>query len=94
MPLHRRLPKRGFTNAPFRKDYSTISVGDLARLTDVADGARIGPEEMLKAGLVRNLKGQTMTIPAKPSFHVVAVHFTKGAEEKIAQAGGKCEVIS
>ncbi len=95
MPLHRRLPKRGFTNAPFRKDYSTINVGDLERLADVADGARIGPEEMLKTGLVRNLRNGVRVLGngelSKP-LHVVAVHFTKGAEQKIAQAGGKCEV--
>ena len=42
MPLHRRLPKRGFTNAIFKKHHSTVNVGDLVRLGEVEAGARIG----------------------------------------------------
>jgi large subunit ribosomal protein L15 len=98
MPLHRRLPKRGFTNAPFRKEHSTINVGDLARMTDIADGARIGAEEMLAAGLIRRLGKDGVRVLgngelSKP-LHIAAGHFTKGAEQKITAAGGKCEVVN
>ena len=55
MPLHRRLPKRGFTNAVFKKRHSTVNVGDLVRLGDVDAGARIGAEELVAAGIVRKL---------------------------------------
>src|SRR5216117_222352 len=48
MPLFRRLPKRGFTNGPFRKHFSVINVGELASFSS---GAKVGPEELRKAGL-------------------------------------------
>ena len=56
MPLHRRLPKRGFTNSPFRKDHSTINVGDLSRLESVGEGAKVGAQELVAAGLIRKLR--------------------------------------
>jgi large subunit ribosomal protein L15 len=96
MPLHRRLPKRGFTNAVFKKHHSVINVGDLARLPDIEDGARIGPEELVAAGIVRKLKKDGLRVLGggviERPLHVVAQHFTKGAQEKISAAGGKCEV--
>src|SRR5438552_17421146 len=52
MPLHRRMPKRGFSNAIFKKQFSTINVSDLARFDK---GAKVGPEELAKAGLFRKL---------------------------------------
>src|SRR5262245_63763996 len=42
MPLHRRIPKRGFTNAPFKKEFSTINVSDLARFEK---GSKVRSEE-------------------------------------------------
>lgn len=96
MPLHRRLPKRGFSNAIFKKSHSVINVGDLARLTDIDDGARIGPEELVAAGVVRKLRKDGLRVlgggEVTRPLHVVAQHFTKGAQEKITAAGGKCEV--
>ncbi len=96
MPLHRRLPKRGFTNAVFKKHHSVINVGDLARLADIEDGARVGPEELVAAGIVRKLKKDGLRVLGggviERPLHVVAQHFTKGAQEKISAAGGKCEV--
>jgi large subunit ribosomal protein L15 len=98
MPLHRRLPKRGFTNAPFRKAHSTINVGDLARLEDLESGARVAPEQLLAAGLIRKLKRDGLRVlgggEIDRPLHVVAQHFTKGAESKIKAAGGSCEVVS
>lgn len=98
MPLHRRLPKRGFTNAVFRKQHSEVNVGALVRLDGIEDGGRVGADELVAAGIIRKpgkdgvriLGGGEITRP----LHVVATHFTKGAQEKITAAGGKCEVLS
>src|ERR1043166_6854249 len=53
MPLHRRMPKRGFTNAPFKKEFSTINVSDLLKFEK---GSKIGPQQLVDAGIIRNLK--------------------------------------
>jgi large subunit ribosomal protein L15 len=98
MPLHRRLPKRGFTNAVFAKQHSAINVGDLDRLRGIEDGATVGAEQLVAAGVIRRLAkdglrvlgGGEITRP----LHVVAMHFSKSAEEKITAAGGKCEVVT
>jgi large subunit ribosomal protein L15 len=96
MPLHRRLPKRGFTNAIFKKHYATINVGDLVRLTGVEGDTKIGAAELLAAGIIRKLEKDGLRVlgngTVERGVHVVAQHFTKGAEEKITAAGGKCEV--
>src|ERR687887_824968 len=52
MPLHRRMPKRGFSNAVFKKEFSTINVSDLAKFEK---GAKIGPQELVSSGLIRKL---------------------------------------
>lgn len=92
MPLHRRLPKRGFTNR-FRQEYRTINVDRLAEFTV---GAEVTPEVLQKAGLLR--KG---SLPVKVlgngdltvALVVRAQKFTAAAARKIAAAGGKAEVI-
>src|SRR5207244_3465349 len=50
MPLFRRLPKRGFRNGPFREHFSVVNIGELAEFTA---GAKVGPDELRKAGLAR-----------------------------------------
>ena len=96
MPLHRRLPKRGFTNATFKKHHSTINVGDLARLGAVEIGSKIGADELVSVGIIRKLGKDGLRVLGNGSIdralHVVAQHFTKSAEEKITGAGGVCEV--
>src|SRR5436190_7095382 len=52
MPLHRRMPKRGFSNAIFKKDFSIVNVSDLAKFDN---GAKVGPQELVDAGVVRKL---------------------------------------
>lgn len=98
MPLHRRLPKRGFTNAIFRKDHSTINVGDLARLEALEEGAKVGAEQLLAAGLIRRLGKDGLRVlgggEIDRPIHLVAQHFTKGALAKIGAAGGTCEVAA
>ena len=96
MPLHRRLPKRGFTNAMFKKDHSVINVGLLSRLEEVEAGARIGADELVAAGIIRKVSKHGVRVLGNGEItrplHVVAAHFTQSAERKIIAAGGKCEV--
>ena len=97
MPLHRRLPKRGFTNATFKKQHSTINVGDLARLGEIEAGAKVGADELVSAGIIRKLRKDGVRVLGNGTIdravHVVAQHFSKGAQEKITAAGGTCEVL-
>jgi large subunit ribosomal protein L15 len=95
MPLHRRMPKRGFSNATFKKVHSTINVSDLARFEK---GSKVGPEEMIAAGLMRKLaKGGLRVLgdgQIDRALHVSAHYFTPSAQEKITKAGGTFEVIA
>src|SRR6476660_546840 len=95
MPLHRRLPKRGFTNAMFRKEFSTINVGDLAKFEK---GSKVGPQELVDSGLIRKLRANGVRVlgdgQVDRALHVSAHYFTESAREKITKAGGTVEVIS
>jgi large subunit ribosomal protein L15 len=90
MPLHRRLPKRGFTNI-FRTEYSVVNVGDLAALGQKT----INQEVLIKAGLCS--KNDLIKVlgdgELKSALTVQAHKFSKSAEEKITKAGGKIEVL-
>jgi len=91
MPLHRRLPKRGFTNI-FHKDYAIVNVGNLERLEgDTFDAARL-----LEMGVIRKLKHGLKILGSgelKRKIQVKANLFSKAAMEKIKAAGGSTEVI-
>src|SRR6201987_5145640 len=52
MPLHRRMPKRGFSNAVFKKEFSTINVSDLGTFDK---GTKVGPEQLIEKGLIRKV---------------------------------------
>ena len=95
MPLHRRMPKRGFTNAVFKKKYSTINVSDLVKFEK---GSKIGPQELVTAGLVRTLAKNGLRVlgdgQIDRALHVSAHYFTESAREKITKAGGTVEVIT
>jgi large subunit ribosomal protein L15 len=90
MPLHRRIPKRGFTNI-FRKAFAVVNVGDLARL----DG-EVTPESLRTAGLVK-ARGAGIKIlgdgDLKKALVVKAHRFSRQAMEKIAAAGGRAEIL-
>jgi large subunit ribosomal protein L15 len=92
MPLHRRLPKRGFTNI-FKKRYALVNLGDLASLKA---GEKITPEVLLELGLVGR-RGDGLKVlgdgDLKAPLHIAAHHFSKSAREKIEKAGGKAEVL-
>jgi large subunit ribosomal protein L15 len=90
MPLHRRMPKRGFTNI-FRKEYSIVSLERLAELGETT----INPEVLRKAGVIKTkhpvkiLGDGELTVALNVSAH----KFSKSAQEKITKAGGKVEVL-
>src|ERR1700693_2840781 len=91
MPLHRRLPKRGFTNI-FRKEYAIINVGRLEQL----EGEAFDPGRLLELGAIKKL-GTGLKIlgsGGRPRKLTVKAHiFSKSALEKIQKAGGSGEVI-
>jgi large subunit ribosomal protein L15 len=93
MPLHRRVPKRGFTNARFRRELSYVNVG---RLEAFEPGTIVTPEVLLKHGLIRKLR-EGVKVLAKGSLSkpltVRAHQFSARAQEVIAGAGGKAEVL-
>lgn len=93
MPLVRRLPKVGFKNALFRKDIVTLNVRSF---NDFEDGASVGPDEFLKAGLINKLADGVKVLgdgDLEKKLTVKAHRFSKSAREKIEGKGGKCEVI-
>ncbi len=95
MPLHRRVPKRGFSNAPFRREFTIINVSDLSRFDK---GLKIGPEELIAAGIIKKLAKYGLRVLGDGKIDrpltVTAHYFTESAREKITKAGGACEVIS
>jgi large subunit ribosomal protein L15 len=95
MPLHRRMPKRGFTNAIFKKKFSTINVSDLGKFEN---GSKVGPQEFVDARLVRKIRTHGVRVlgdgQVDRALHVSAHHFTASAREKITKAGGTVEVIT
>lgn len=90
MPLHRRLPKRGFTNI-FRQGYSIVNLEKLAILGETT----INPEVLRKAGVIRGERPVKVLGDGelKAPLTVQAHKFSKSAQAKITQAGGKCEVL-
>jgi large subunit ribosomal protein L15 len=93
MPLHRRLPKRGFTNI-FKKQYAIVNLGDL----DGFDPSeKVTPELLQQRGLIGRLHDGLKILgdgELKAPLQIAAHYFSKSAEEKIRKAGGKAEVIS
>ena len=92
MPLHRRLPKRGFTNI-FKKEYAIVNVSSLEKL----EGDTFDVQALLKLGVVRKLKKDGLKVlgsgELKRKITVKADIFSKSALEKIKAAGGTAEVI-
>jgi large subunit ribosomal protein L15 len=91
MPLHRRLPKRGFTNI-FRKEYAIVNVAKLEMLEgDSFDAARL-----LELGVIHKIKDGLKILGTgelKRKIAVKAHIFSKSASDKIQAAGGIAEVI-
>jgi large subunit ribosomal protein L15 len=91
MPLHRRLPKRGFTNI-FRKEFAIVNVGVLEKLS----GDTFDPQSLMAAGVVKKLGAGLKVLATgelKRKITVRAHHFSEAAAAKIQAAGGVAEVI-
>jgi large subunit ribosomal protein L15 len=92
MPLHRRLPKRGFANI-FRKNIAVINVRDLAKF---GKGSVVDAAALVAAGLVKGKKDGIKLLghgEIKHSLEVKVNQVSKSAREKIEAAGGKVEVL-
>ncbi len=93
MPLHRRLPKRGFTNI-FKKVWLEISLEKIEASFEVGD--EVTPEILHKRGLIKKAKHDLVVLGAgefTKSLNISAHRFTKTAKEKIEKLGGTANVI-
>ena len=94
MPLHRRIPKRGFHNK-FRVEYQVVNVDDLARLHK---GTEVTPESLRQAGLIHGPLGLGVKILGDgdaPAGLKVRVHkVSRQARQKIEKGGGSVELIT
>jgi len=91
MPLHRRLPKRGFTNI-FRKEFAIINLGALNEL----EGDSFDPASLLATGAIRKIKDGLKILGSgelKRKIQVKAHLFSKSALEKIQALGGTVEIL-
>jgi len=91
MPLHRRLPKRGFTNI-FKKEYAIVNLGRLEQL----EGDSFDPGRLLELGVIKKLGAGLKVLGAGDitrKIEVRAHFFSKSALEKIQKAGGTGNVI-
>ena len=94
IPLYRRLPKRGFTNSLFKKEYAIINLETLDKLFN--DGDAVSMETLLEKGVIRKeLNGLKVLGRGEitKKLTVKAAIFSASAKEKIEAAGGKAEVI-
>lgn len=92
MPLHRRMPKRGFTNI-FRTEYEVIN---LARISEMGE-SELTYEKLVELKLVRKRNGLVKVLGDGELTVAVTVHahkFSKTAQEKIEKVGGKAVLIS
>lgn len=91
MPLHRRLPKRGFTNI-FKKQFALVNLGRLEKL----EGDTFTVDRLIELGVVKKL-GEGLKVLATGELTrkitVEAHHFSKAAIEKIQKAGGTAQVV-
>ncbi len=93
MPLQRRLPKRGFTNAPFKREYAVLNLKDIERL----GLEEITPEVLTEKGILKDIKNGLKILgdgDIKRPVRVKAHAFSKAAIEKLKAAGASFEVIA
>ena len=93
MPLHRRLPKRGFTNI-FKKKWIEVSLAALEK--QFAANDEVTPEVMHHRGIIKKAKHDIVVLgngEVSKSLKVSAHRFTKSAREKIEKAGGVVSII-
>lgn len=93
MPMQRRLPKRGFTNYPFSKEYAIVNLKDLARIEDLD---LITPEVLFQRWIVKDMKDGIKVLSNGEITRPLTIRanaFSAAAMDKIVKAGGKAEVI-
>lgn len=93
MPLQRRLPKRGFKNYPFSKAYAIVNLKDLSKIDDVDT---ITPDVLLERGIIKNIKDGLKVLSTGEITRPITIRasaFSSTALNKIADAGGRAEVI-
>ncbi|HEY1986607.1 MAG TPA: 50S ribosomal protein L15 [Terracidiphilus sp.] len=91
MPLHRRLPKRGFTNI-FRTEYTVVNLDRIAGL----EVSEIAVEDYKKLGLASSKKALIKILGSGELTSAITIHahkFSKSAVEKIEKAGGKAVIL-
>ena len=91
MPIHRRLPKRGFTNI-FKKEFAIVNVGRLESL----EGDSFGPDRLIELGVIKKVRDGLKVLGTGQLSRPIAVEahiFSKSAQEKIQAAGGAATVI-
>ena len=92
-PLFRRLPKRGFSNALFKKEYAIINLDELNKFED---GAEVSLEVLREMGIVKKSKDGLKVLgngTLEKKLNVKANKFSASAKEQIEKLGGKAEVI-
>ncbi len=93
LPLYRRLPKRGFSNAMFKKVYAVINVSDLNMFDE---GTVVTPELLKEMGIIKNALSGIKVLgngELEKKLEVRAHKFSETAKQKIEAAGGKAEVM-
>lgn len=94
MPIFRRVPKRGFSNAQFTVRYAVVNVSDLEAKFD--PNAHVTSQALLASGLIRDEHSPVKVLGSgdlKKKLKVDAAKFSKTAEEKIKAAGGEARVV-
>jgi len=95
MPLHRRLPKRGFTNI-FRTEYTVVNLDRIAETIADLKVTEIDLDDYKRLGLASNKKALIKVLGSGELKTAITIHahkFSKSAAEKIAKAGGKAVVV-
>lgn len=93
LPIQRRVPKRGFSNARYKTEYAVVNIADLELFEA---GSVVSIAALREAGMVKALKDGVKVLgngELSKSLTVQANAFSKSAEEKIIAAGGKAEVV-
>lgn len=92
MPLHRRLPKRGFTNI-FRKEYAILNLATLEKL----EGDTFTPESLVASGIIKKLNAGLKILGNGELTRKISIKahvYSKSALDKIQKAGGTAEVVA
>lgn len=93
MPLQRRTPKRGFSNAPFKKEYAIVNLDDINKIVDEVD--IITPEILIQKGIIKKLNDGLKVLGNGDISKAITIKthaISKTARHKIESKGGKVEV--